>query len=170
MRRLLTAILLVAFPLIGSADAAIRRGITELAIFGNLTSINLENDGSEDLVTLALGSGYFHSDEVEVGAQAIASESEDLDLYSLGGNVKYHFTPQLTTIPYVGGQLNYSLCELRGRDEDGFMYGPVMGVRYFVSESTSIFFEYQYQIYDGSIDDIVDDAHSLFIGILFKFE
>jgi hypothetical protein len=170
MSRFFTTIFLVVSLLIGSTSAAVRRGITELTVFGNLTSVNFENGGSEDFLTLAFGSGYFHSDEVEVGVQAIVSESSDLDLYSLGGNVKYHFTPGLTTIPYVGGQLNYSFCELGRRDEGGVMYGPVTGIRYFVSESTSIFFEYQYQIYDGSIDDIVDDAHSLFVGVLFKFE
>ncbi|MCJ7673556.1 MAG: hypothetical protein MUO33_00205 [Sedimentisphaerales bacterium] len=50
------------------------------------------------------------------------------------------------------------------------MYGPLAGVRYFVSRSVSIFFEYQYQIYDGGINDIVEDAHSIFVGILFRIE
>lgn len=50
------------------------------------------------------------------------------------------------------------------------MYGPLAGIKYFVSRLVSIFFEYQYQIYDGDVHDIVDNTHSIFVGIIFKIE
>jgi hypothetical protein len=175
MIRCLVPLFLSAFTLVASANADIKQGTTELAIFGNLTSINFEDGAagdadSEDTGALAVGLGYFHTREIEVGLHAIGNWSKDLDLYNVGGNVKYHFTPDLTSIPYVGGQLNYASYDSYRRDEQGIMYGPLAGVRYFVSRSVSIFFEYQYQIYDGDVDEIIEDAHSLFLGILFKIQ
>ncbi len=175
MRCCLVTLLVVAFGLIGTANADIKQGTTEIAVFGNWTGINFESGAAgdadhEDSGALAVGLGYFHTREIEFGLHGIGNWSKDLDLYSLGGNVKYHFTPDLTTVPYAGAQLNYSCYDSYRRDEQGIMYGPLAGVRYFVSRSVSIFFEYQYQIYDGSIDEIVKDAHSIFVGILFKIE
>lgn len=175
MRDCLITLLVVALSLIGTASADIRQGTTELAIFGNWTGINFQKGAAgsadyEDAGALAVGLGYFHTREIEVGLHGIGNWSKDLDLYSFGGSVKYHFTPDLTTVPYAGGQLNYAVCDTYGRDEEGIMYGPLAGIKYFVSRSVSIFFEYQYQIYDGSIGDIVEDTHSLFLGIVFKIE
>lgn len=175
MRRCLVVLLIVGFGLIGSANADIKKGATELAIFGNWTGINFESDAAgdadyEDSGALAVGLGYFHTRQIEFGVHGMGNWSKDLDLYSFGGNVKYHFTPDLTTVPYAGGQLNYAVYDSYRRDEQGIMYGPLAGVRYFVSRSVSIFFEYQYQIYDGGINDIVEDAHSIFVGILFRIE
>lgn len=175
MRYCLLTLLVVAYGSIGSANADIKKGATELAIFGNWTGIKFESGAagdadSEDSGALAVGLGYFHTREIEFGVHGMGNWSKDLDLYSFGGNVKYHFTPDLTTVPYAGGQLNYAVYDSYRCDEQGIMYGPLAGVRYFVSRSVSIFFEYQYQIYDGGINDIVEDAHSIFVGILFKIE
>jgi hypothetical protein len=166
----LVVLLIVGFGSIGSANADIKKGATELAIFGNVTSIKFEDGGTEDAGALAAGLGYFHTRQIEFGVHGMGNWSKDLDLYSFGGNVKYHFTPDLTTVPYAGGQLNYAVYDSYRREEQGIMYGPLAGVRYFVSRSVSIFFEYQYQIYDGAINDIVEDAHSIFVGILFRIE
>ena len=175
MRRYFVLLLIVAFGLIASADADIRQGTTELAVFGNWSGVKFQSGVAgdadyEDFGTLAVGLGYFHTREIEFGVHGIGTWSKDLDLYSFGGNVKYHFTPDLTTVPYVGGQVNYAIYDSYIGDEQGMMYGPLAGVKYFVSRSVSIFFEYQYQIYDGNINDIIEDAHSIFVGIIFKIE
>ena len=177
MRDCLITLLVVAIGLVSPdrARADIKQGTTEIAIFGNWTGINFQSGAAgsadyEDSGALAVGLGYFHTREIEFGLHGIGNWSKDLDLYSFGGNVKYHFTPALTTVPYAGGQLNYATYDSYMRDEHGIMYGPLAGIRYFVSRSISIFFEYQYQIYDGGIDEIVKDAHSIFVGILFKIE
>jgi len=175
MRCCLVALLLVAFGLIDSGNADIRRGTSELAIFGNLSTVNFEDGAagdadSDEFGALAVGLGYFHTREIEFGLHGIGNWSKDLDLYNLGGSVKYHFTPDLTGIPYVGAQLNYSYYRSYWGNENGVMYGPVAGMRYFVSRSVSIFFEYQYQIYDGNVGDVIEDAHALFLGMMFKVE
>jgi hypothetical protein len=160
--------LVMAFGLIGTANADIKQGMGELAIFGNLNHANFGHGDSEDMGALAVGLGYFHTREIEFGLQGMGNWSRNLDLYSFGGNVKYHFTPDLTTVPYAGAHLNYGWYNSYTRKEEGLMYGPLAGIRYFVSRSVSIFVEYQYQIYDGNIGDVVEDAHCLFLGILFK--
>jgi len=175
MRRYLVPLLVVAFGLIASANADIKQGTTEIAIFGNWTSIKFQSGAagdadSEDVGALAVGLGYFHTREIEFGIHGIGNWSKDLDLYSFGGSVKYHFTPDLTTVPYVGAQLNYATYDSYTENGDGMMYGPVAGIKYFVSRSVSIFFEYQYQMYDGDVHDIVENAHSIFVGIVFKIE
>jgi hypothetical protein len=167
----------VSFGLIcpDHVGADIKKGTTDLAIFGNWSGIKFQKGAAgdadyEDFGTLAVGLGYFHTREIEFGVHGIGTWSKDLDLYSFGGNVKYHFTPDLTTVPYAGGQVNYAIYDSYMGDEQGMMYGPLAGVKYFVSRSVSIFFEYQYQIYDGNINDIIEDAHSIFVGIIFKIE
>jgi len=173
----LVALLIVGFGLISpdQVSADIKKGTTELAIFGNWTGIKFQSGAagdadSEDSGALAVGLGYFHTREIEFGLHGIGTWSKDFDLYSLGGSVKYHFTPDLTTVPYAGGQLNYATYDSYVGDEQGIMYGPLAGVKCFVSRSVSIFFEYQYQIYSGGINDIVKDAQSIFLGIIFNIE
>jgi len=177
MRRCLIALLIVGFVLISpdQVRADIKQGTTELAIFGNWTGIKFQEGAAgsadyEDSGALAVGLGYFYTREIEFGLHGMGNWSKDLDLYSFGGNVKYHFTPNLTTVPYVGAQLNYAVYDSYAENGEGMMYGPLAGIKYFVSRSVSIFFEYQYQMYDGDIHDIVDDAHSIFVGIIFKIE
>lgn len=175
MGRCLLALLIVGSISVGNVRADIRQGTTELAVFGNFSTVNFEKGAagdadSEQLGAFALGLGYFHTREIEVSVHGIGNWSKDLDLYNFGGSVKYHFTPDLTGVPYAGVQLNYSHYRSYWGNENGLMYGPVAGMRYFVSRSVSIFFEYQYQIYDGGIDDAVEDAHALFLGMVFKIE
>lgn len=99
MRYCLLTLLVVAYGSIGSANADIKKGATELAIFGNVTSIKFEDGGTEDAGALAVGLGYFHTRQVEFGVHGMGNWSKDLDLYSFGGNVKYHFTPDLRLFP-----------------------------------------------------------------------
>ncbi|MCJ7673555.1 MAG: hypothetical protein MUO33_00200 [Sedimentisphaerales bacterium] len=104
MRRCLVVLLIVGFGLIGSANADIKKGATELAIFGNWTGINFESGAAgdadyEDSGALAVGLGYFHTRQIEFGVHGMGNWSKDLDLYSFGGNVKYHFTPDLRLFP-----------------------------------------------------------------------
>ena len=76
MRRCLVVLLIVGFGLIGSANADIKKGATELAIFGNWTGINFESGAAgdadyEDSGALAVGLGYFHTRQIEFGVHGM---------------------------------------------------------------------------------------------------
>ena len=103
---------------------------------------------------------------LEFDIDGISSETES---YDLGGTVKYHFMTESTTVPYVGGQIAVSLMSSDDYDETGMMYGPLVGAKFFMNESTSLFIEYQYRIYGGDVGDIFEDGHALIGGISWKF-
>jgi len=170
MRRLLILTLLLAFVFAGTANAAVKEGDTEISLYGSYTGTDYEDGSSSDSTVLALGVGRFFTDELELGGTVLGAWAEDIDLYALGGTLKYHFLTDRTTVPYFGGQLSYSLYEAAGTDVDGLLYGPLAGMKFFVSENTSLFVEYQYQIYGGDIGDFLESSHALMFGISWLFD
>lgn len=168
MRRFLILILILTFTWAGTVCASAKKGDTELSIYGTYMHQNYKCEDSEDNTMVAASVGHFLSDEIEIGVTGMGSWSSDISLYAIGGNAKYFFLTQSTTVPYVGGQLLYATYE-NGEDYDGLMYGPLGGLKFYVSEKTSLFLEYQYQLYSGDAGDYIDDAHMVLLGISFLF-
>lgn len=139
----------------GSALGATHQGDLEASIFGTVMSA--------DETTAMLGTtfGYFFTDALEAGASVIGMWQEEEDAYFILGQGKYHFMTDSTTVPYVGG--------FGGGFFDGdtiTVYGPLAGIKFFVSETTNLFLEYQYQIMDTDEGED-DETHVLTVGISF---
>ena len=49
------------------------------------------------------------------------------------------------------------------------MWGPLAGIKLEMNQNKCLFAEYQYQLYDGGVGSIVDDAHALLVGIACRF-
>lgn len=162
--------LTIVFCLLIAANtiAAVRQGEREFSIFADYIGFNFENNGTEDALGAGLSVGKFLSDQLQLNLQGIAAWSNDIDLYAAGLNLKYHFMTECKIVPYLGGQINYAYAD-NDDNEDGAMWGPMAGIKFFTDECTSLFVEYQYQRYDGSIGSAVDDAHAVLVGISRKF-
>ena len=180
MKRMLMLTVVVALILIGTTNAAVEKGDTEVSIYGSWQKLNDEGGDSLDITTIAGGLGYFVTDELELSLVGnwweLSAGGADLTMWGLGGNAKYHFTTDSTTVPYVGGQFLYEKLEAEGSSVvggggsvDGYLYGPLFGAKFFMNDSTSLFVEYQYQMYGGDLDDGLDDGHAVMFGIAYLF-
>ena len=168
MKKILVLTIIIGFVFAVNAKAAVRQGDDEISIFGNYIGVESETGGKEDTYGGGLGVSHFYSDTTSAGLQGIGSWSSDVDLYLAGGNLKYHFMPSSCTVPYVGVQANYGYTS-NSDSSDGFMWGPVAGIKFFMDERTSLFAEYQYQIYDGGLKDSIDDSDAVLVGLSWKF-
>jgi outer membrane protein W len=178
---LLSASVLV---LAGVAGASVKQGDTELDAYGGFTTQNGASGGADfDAWFLSAGIGYFLTDNVQVQAAAVGvwtstsvgTTDVDVDVYGLGVRGKYHFMPTNQWVPYVGLQLFWTTVSVDGlgggsQDVDGIMWGPLVGIRYELNANNDFFAEYEYQIWDSDVGDILEDGHALFVGIVHQFK
>jgi len=165
-----TLLLTVVFCLVIAANttAAVRQGEREFSIFANYIGFNFANNGTEDALGAGLSVGKFLSDQLQLGLQGITAWSNDVDLYAAGLTAKYHFMTESKIVPYLGGQVNYAYAD-DDENNDGAMWGPMAGIKFFTDECTSLFVEYQFQMYDGGLGSSIDNAHAILLGISRKF-
>ncbi len=177
---LLFVAFVVALTLAGTTNAGVKQGDKELDIYGSYNTFNAVGGGSLDTTTVAGTLGYFVSDELEIGLVGswsdLSVDGLGLTMWGIGGNLKYHFGTQNTVVPYAGGQFLYEKLEAEasgswsgGGSVDGYLYGPLAGLKFFTSDRTFLFLEYQYQLYGGDIGDGIDDGHGVYVGISFLF-
>jgi opacity protein-like surface antigen len=174
-------VLALVLVLAGTASAAVKQGDKELSFSGAYADLAASSDsglGSVKVNLLSGSLGYFVSDEVELSAKGTGAwlkvSDEKLNLYGVGGDIKYHFQPSNSTVPYVGAQWNYlhgtaSFTEVLDTKANGAMYGPLAGVKFFVTDSTILFVEYQYDIFTRDVKDAINHANIVCAGISFKF-
>lgn len=133
-----------------------------------------------------------------VGGFPGVNQAYDVDVettvYGIGGRFRWHFTPAKRLVPFVGGQVLWASADvdISGRaavitDEgevlpgteaavsesdsaDGILWGPVVGLRYELSERNDLLVEYEYHLWQGDISDILDDGHAVFVGISHQFK
>lgn len=180
-------VLALVFVLAGTASAAVKQGDKELSFSGAYADIATKSDSDFDLgcvkATLLSGAlGYFVSDEVEFSAKStwawLKASGEKLDLYGIGFDAKYHFQPSSSTVPYIGAQWVYlngrvsgdgSVIDVSDTKASGQMYGPLAGIKFFVTNSTILFVEYQHDLFTGGAKDAINHADLVSAGISFKF-
>ncbi len=154
-----------------TANAAVQPSEREISLFGNYIHAPTKNFGSSDGPGLGVGVAEFISNEVSVGLQGWFNWGEDGYLGAAGVNGKYHFCPMDEVTPYVGGQLNYAYARNTGGGPhaDGAMWGPLAGLRFSVADKTSLFVEYQWQLYCGEIRDILSESSAIVVGLAWGF-
>ena len=152
---------LLVMTLATSSFAGIDEGDWEVGLGGNFFFSEFHDNYGID-ITL----GYFVTAQIEIGGW-IGWHSQDLDatLKYDGDDVDdedfdftkswwdiaffgaYYFEVEGDWAPYIGAFLGYEDGHLDIEDaefdRDGFMAGAILGVKYFVSEKTTIFFEYR---------------------------
>jgi hypothetical protein len=178
-RILVLVVVLALVVLAGIASAEVKQGDREISFSGAWA--DLSGDDGHIKTTLLTGSvGYFVSDPVELSIKGTGAWIDvmgtKLDAYGIGGDVKYHWNTTGVTVPYIGAQWNYllgkssdsSLVDLDG-SADGSYYGPLLGVKFFLNDTTILFVEYQYDLFTGDIRDVLNHANIICSGLSFKF-
>ena len=85
----------------------------------------------------------------------------------VGANAKYHFCPTEEVSPYVGGQVNYAYLTSTAWEhhDDGMLWGPLVGVAFKCADKTSLFVEYQWQLYCGEVRGFINESSSILVGM-----
>jgi opacity protein-like surface antigen len=133
----LAALLIAAAP----ASAAVKEGDKEISVYGAVTSIDVEGF-NVTLVTVQLAGGVFINDSAQLGGsittQSSDAEGETSTSRTLAGFFKFHFNTKETTVPYVGFQAGQTTVEFGSDSESAVSYGPLAGIKFFVSENLSV--------------------------------
>lgn len=200
MRRHLLVFSVVGLALAGTANAAVQQGDVELGLLGGWLSEDGGSGGVDyDAWFLSGRLGRFVTDNIKISGIVVAMHQEEQwsageatpafageldresEVLALGAQVAYHFGTTRRWVPYVGAQLLWANAEVEedypledvfdwSRDEDGFLYGPLVGFRLELSGNSDFFVEYQYHLWGGDIDDLIDDGHGLFLGVIYQFD
>lgn len=133
--------------------------------------------GHSDSYGLSLSYDWDIYDMTTFGAEILGSWDNDAELYGFGVNLKHGLYQSGGFTFYLGGYVDYIYAtelqkELQGigQNEDGFMYGPLLGMKWHISDQTSFFTQYRYGWFDGgTIRRAFDEANMLMLGFEVKF-
>jgi hypothetical protein len=175
MKRSLLTILLISLTFAVNSNAALEKGDNEVDFSINWQKIEAADSLNDDVDTFTLSGSILNSvtNEIQLGIFGSGTWTDDYDVFNIGAKGAYNFNPQNKTIPYVGAQVAYSDINFDdgGADGSGLMYGPLVGVKFFVtpSENVFVFAEYQYQLFTGDLDDVYDSINLINVGLGIKF-
>lgn len=186
MTRCLMCVVAVGLVFAGVAGASVKQGDTELDFLAGFTTQNGVDSGPDfDMWFASASLGYFLTDNIQVQAAAMgaltktefAHSSIDVDVWGIGGRAKYHFMPTNQLVPYIGAQLMWVTADVDTSPDstlegttDGTLWGPLVGARYELNEHNDLYVEYQYQIWEGDVGDVLDDGHTILLGIIHQFK
>lgn len=176
MKRSLVVLSLVSLVFAGVASAEVKKGDVLLDFLGGWTQQNFQDEaGGGDISALfaAVRPGIALTDNIRVAGMAAfvdISNGADAQVWAIGGSAEYVFMPANTLNLYAGAQIAWANADLDlGADVDGLLWGPRFGLLYTLNRANNLFVEYQYQMWDGDIGDVLDDGHMILLGIEHKF-
>ncbi len=177
MKRSLVVLSLVSLVFAGVASAEVKKGDVLLDFLAGWTQQNFAEEAGGGDISVFFGAarlGYAVTDNIRVaGMAAVAdvSNSVDTTVWAVGGSAEYVFMPANTLNLYVGGQVAWASADLDtiGGDADGVLYGPRAGLLYTLNRANNLFVEYQYQLWGGDLNDVLEDGHMVLLGIEHKF-
>lgn len=169
LRRMFFTVLPLAL-LSAPAWAQTSAGLNEVALSGSYTNSKFDQGGRDELTTIQAEFGHFFTKELELGALGGFSHTPDLNVFDVGGKGRFHFFTESRFVPYLGGQVTWSYIDPdQGDSANGLGFGPLGGIKIFVTENVSIFGEYQFRWFTGDLDDSLNDQQVILIGISFFF-
>jgi hypothetical protein len=177
MKRSLVVLSLVSLVFAGVASAEVKKGDVLLDFLAGWTQQNFTDEsGGGDISALfaAVRPGIALTDNIRVAGMAAfadISNGADTTLWAVGASGEYVFMPANTLNLYIGAQVAWADADTDvGGDADGLLWGPRVGLLYTLNRANNLFAEYQYQIWDGDIGDLLDDGHMVLLGIEHKFK
>jgi outer membrane protein W len=168
------------------AGAKIGAGTSEVNVYGNIQkseSSSSDSDGKTkvDTTTISAGYGYFITDAISIGASVMgigvdvtdSSDNKSKNTFTyLQLDGKYHFYSKgATVVPYLGASVGEAMIKSESGNESNSANGTMVmgrgGLKFFVSESTSVNLELNYARYKTTMDDITatTNATTFEIGI-----
>lgn len=186
---ILCTMLMFVFAPVAMAGMTTEQGDMYVSLSGMWQSLSFENGDSNDndydldfdtdfgepddtdILMISGGIEYFLSSALSVGVAGMGLWSDPVDMYGLGASCRLNFPGDSNIVPYVGAQYSWLNADVDGQgDGDAQMYGPLAGLRIFMTETANFFVEYQYQLFAGDVDDVLDDSHAVVFGLAYQWE
>lgn len=145
---ILAAAMAVGWPQAASAET--KAGDLDLSIAGSFSNISVDDSNtSSNSLTLATKIGYFFAPAHELslaafGGLVFANGQDNAGFYAVAARYDYHFNTQGTVIPYLGPQVGFLGVEAGGTSATGVLYGGQAGIKFFMTERTTFFVEYNF--------------------------
>ena len=171
MKRGLVVLMVMNLIGVGVVGAAVHRGEIDLSLSATWFNESAGEGGQEfDGWFGSAGIGYFVSDHIELQVAALGFHTtgnptsaypfEQKDtFYAFGGKAEYYFVPKNSWNPYLGAQFFWGKLKRDSpgdrfdADIDGFLWGPLAGLRFELTPHNSFFVEYQFHIWGGDVSD-----------------
>jgi len=169
-KKVLMLMVVIFFAVAGISYAGTEAGMMELGIQGTYTQTKVEGNDFKFYLGM-VNFGYFFTPQIQVGVMGLLGGTLDGDnqkVYGASGQLKYNFSSNKaqTMIPYLGVQAGiYGTSN--GSSESAFSYGGMGGLKFFLSENTSLNLEINYQRTKLASTDI--DIFQGLVGVSFYF-
>ncbi len=167
---LTAAALLVLSSFGANAEPALQIGSKDLSLFASPDF----TAPTGDTLGLNIGLGMFIADNLNLRATLAHDVQEDIAPggadyratdYNLG--VEYNFDFGGSIIPYVGADLGWRRSKFGSIRDDGVIYGPRVGVKYFLADNVAIdtSLSYRFSGADVYISDFEFESHKILFGV-----
>lgn len=133
--------------------------------------------GNTDNLGVAVSYDWWLSPHQTFALEAVGSWDNPAELYGGGVNTKFHLSPWGQWDIYGGFYADYvhakglpkrPVTGITG-SEDGWIYGPLVGIRAPMTPSTEFFVQYQYGWIDGNgLPKAFDEANWIIFGFEMK--
>lgn len=166
----------------GVAWAASEQGDQEHDLFLGVGCTQYDEDlreGSSTDYAFQYGGGYFFTKQLSAGIRLGGQYINDICYpemaLNVGPYIKVNFLTDTDLVPYVGMQGGYWWQKTyypypHGNHENqGLMWGPIAGMKYYLNEGTYMVAEYQWRMFCGEIGEIADHSSLGLVGIGFTF-
>jgi hypothetical protein len=170
-KKVLVLAAVMLFAIAGTSYAGTSAGQMEFGLQGTYTQTKMS--GSEDF-KFYLGMvnfGYFFTPQLQVGIMGLLGgtiNGESTKVYGGAGQFKFNFSfdKAQTVVPYLGVQAGiYGTSN--GTSESAFAYGAMGGLKFFLSENTSLNLEGNWQRTKVVSTDV--DVFQGLVGVSFYF-
>ena len=121
----------------------------------------------------------------------------EANVYGVGGRLRWHLSPMNRMVPYVGLQALWAQADVDisgtvdlvsdegavvdttsvsdGDKADGWLLGPIVGLRYELTATRQLIVEYQAHFWAGHIADVLDNydfgnGYSISAGLAFRLK
>ena len=193
MKRNLVVLSAVTLVLGAAAGAAVHRGEIDVDFSGTWFNEHAGTGGQDfDGLFLSGALGYFLTNHLEVQGAALGIwtsgnpttpflNDQDERFYAFGGKLKVHVLPHNRWVPYVGGQIFWgkyhrdTVGTAFDADYDGFLWGPLAGLRFELTPHADFFVEYQFHLWGGEVSDASvlnspnwDNGHLVTLGLIYR--
>ncbi len=170
MKKILTAIMGMAFMAGTAHGVLIGQGTRELAVQGDMQFASEVGTAFE--IDLRLGQFVIHG--VQVGILASVADNDIATQWGIGAFTEYNVDLGTELVPFAGLAAKYSYLDPDvGDSNDGAVFGAAAGVKYFFAENIAISLNY---LFEWATDDVFRDKeeaedtnHSIQLGMRFFF-
>jgi opacity protein-like surface antigen len=147
------SILVLLSPAAVSESHALQAGSKEVSFFGMISSTKADVAGAKADTTVRARVGFNHylTDSIAIGLDTDlsvrkAGAAPNQSTLSYDGKASYNFNTADRLVPYVALSIGFELTGSDGVSTNGFSYGALAGLKFFVADNVSLNGELNYKI------------------------